>query len=136
MPTHDLERLMWAEACEMLDRAERLHRRFFRPGRTTSKPVWEPPVDMYGASDGLWLVVAMPGANADSIEVRIENGDLVVRAERRLPAAARRGAMHRLEIPFGRFERRLSLPAGSYRLQEQEWLDGCLHLVLQYARER
>ena len=38
---------MWSEACEMLARAERLHREFFRPARSASGLLaWEPPVDV------------------------------------------------------------------------------------------
>jgi hypothetical protein len=33
---------MWSEACEMLARAERLHRELFRPG-SARVPAWEPP---------------------------------------------------------------------------------------------
>ena len=35
---------------------------------------------------------------------------------------------HRLEIPFGRFERRLGLSAVTFRLHKREWCDGCLYL--------
>jgi len=133
MPSRDLERLMWSEACEMLDRAERLHRQFFRPGRGTRVPVWEPPVDLFETSGGLAMIVAMPGAEPDSVEVSLEGSHLVVRAHRPLPAAARAGAMHRLEIPHGRFERRLPLPPGSYRLDERVWQEGCLHLRLTFV---
>ena len=41
---------MWSEACDMLVRAERLHRAFVRPARSTAQlpamPVWEPPADI------------------------------------------------------------------------------------------
>lgn len=130
MPSRDLEQLMWAEACEMLDRAERLQRQFFQPGQGRRLPAWEPPVDIHETAERLWLVVAMPGASADSIEVSVESADLVVRAQRDPPRFARAGRMHRLEIPQGRFERRLRLPRGSYRLVEREWRDGCLYLGL------
>ncbi|MEC9483455.1 MAG: Hsp20 family protein [Halomonas sp.] len=133
MPSRDFNRLMWAEACEMLDRAERLHRQFFRPGYPAPSNGWEPPVDIYEVSGGLWLVIAMPGAEADSIEVSMVDAELLVRARRRLPPAARRGTLHRLEIPCGQFERRLALPPGTYVLQEREWRDGCLYLGLRFA---
>ena len=38
---------MWSEACEMLARAERMHRELFRPAGTQARlPAWEPPVDI------------------------------------------------------------------------------------------
>lgn len=133
MPSPDLNRLMWAEACEMLDRAERLHRSFYRPASPMRTATWEPPVDVYEVDDGWWLVVAMPGADGQTLEVSLADGALVVRAERRIASMARGGRLHRLEIPFGRFERRLELPAGTYRLHEREWRDGCLYLGVRLA---
>ena len=38
---------MWSEACEMLARAERMHREIFRPAAAHTRQVtWEPPVDI------------------------------------------------------------------------------------------
>jgi len=38
-------RWMWSEACEMLLRAERLHRQLFALARSFARlPAWEPPV--------------------------------------------------------------------------------------------
>ena len=38
---------MWSEACEMLARADRLHRELFRPAHSPARqPTWEPPVDI------------------------------------------------------------------------------------------
>ena len=38
---------MWAEACEMLERAQRLQRQFFQFGHAVeAQPRWEPPVDI------------------------------------------------------------------------------------------
>lgn len=38
---------MWAEACEILEQAQRLQRQFFRFGRAVeAQPRWEPPVDI------------------------------------------------------------------------------------------
>jgi HSP20 family molecular chaperone IbpA len=36
----------------------------------------------------------------------------------------------RLEIPYGRIERRIDLPAGRYELVGSELLDGCLRVRL------
>jgi HSP20 family protein len=122
---------MWAEACEVLDRAERLQRQFFRPGAAQSRqPVWEPPADVFETERDLWIVIALPGVSSDSVTIRVEAGTLVVTAERLLPAELRRAAIHRLEIPHGRFERRADLPAGRYELDGKHLADGCLTLRL------
>jgi HSP20 family molecular chaperone IbpA len=40
----------------------------------------------------------------------------------------RGGMVHRLEIPYGRFERRITLPAAGLQLGQAEFADGCLML--------
>ena len=39
----DLEDLMWMQAIDMLERAERLQRHFFQPALSDRRPVWRPP---------------------------------------------------------------------------------------------
>jgi hypothetical protein len=55
---------------------------------------------------------------------------LVVTGERRLPASCHAGAIRRLEIPYGRFERRIPIPSGHYELHEQRVENGCLIIGL------
>jgi HSP20 family molecular chaperone IbpA len=127
----DLGTLMWEEACELLERAERLQRQFFQLGEARGRgPVWEPPVDIYETAHEVWVFAAIPGVEAPRLEVAVEEGVLVLSGERALPAAARQAAIHRLEIPFGRFERRVRLPGGVYELMRRELADGCLTLLL------
>lgn len=122
---------MWAEACELLDRAERLHRQFFKPGRAaTRRPTWEPPIDVFETDSELWIVVALPGVAPDGLELAIEGGAVVVGGERRLPPTLRTASIHRIEIPYGRFERRIQLPAGRFELGAHQLADGCLVLGL------
>src|SRR5262249_14224633 len=60
---------MFSEACEMLARAERLHRQFFQPVRSASRlPVWEPPADMLETEREVLVLVALPGVAADGVE--------------------------------------------------------------------
>lgn len=128
----DIETLMWVEACEMLERAERLQRQFFQLGEQRARgPSWEPPVDVFETDRELWILVALPGVDPAKLEVTIENGILVVAGERVLPAAARAGTIHRLEIPLGRFARRIALPAGRYQVGRREVTNGCLVLSLE-----
>lgn len=105
---------MWSEAFGVIERAERLHRQFFRLAAST-RTVWEPPVDVFEDDDEILVVVAMPGVAAERIEVTREPGALVVRGERPLPLAGTRLRVRQLEIPYGFFERRIALPAGAGR---------------------
>lgn len=122
---------MWAEALELLNQAERMHRSMFRPGQGSRRTAcWEPPVDIFETGDEIWIQVALPGVRPEQLEVRIENGTLVVRGERALPLPPGAGVIHRLELPHGAFERRVPLPTGRYELGRRELADGCLALVL------
>ena len=122
----------WAETQELLRNAERLRSRVFSLESLQALPCWEPSVDVYQQGNELRLVVALPGVCAHQTEVVIEESGLVVRGERPIPPAIHRAAIHRLELPYGRFERRITLPAGAFRLQKQFFEDGCLVLVLRY----
>ena len=120
---------MWAQACDLLDEAERLHRRFFRLGGA-APAAWEPPVDVFEDDRELIVVAAMPGVTADRVQVLHEQGMLVIRGERPLPFAGRRVAIRQLEIPYGAFERRIPLPAGRVEAGAPELAHGCLLLRL------
>lgn len=125
---------MWSEACEALARAERLHREFFRPARSVSRlAAWEPPVDILETDREVLVLIALPGVNADLVEVAIEGNDLVVAGIRALPEELQTAIIHRLELPQGRFERRLRLPAGVYNRYRRSAVDGCLLIALERA---
>jgi HSP20 family molecular chaperone IbpA len=99
---------MWSEACDMLARAERLHREFFRPGPSGRMPSWQPPVDVIETEREVLVLVALPGVDPERVEAAIDGPDLVVAGSRVLPAELRTAVIHRLELPQGRFERRVA----------------------------
>lgn len=127
-------RLFWivGDALELLQNAERMHRRLIASDTTQSVPCWEPPVDLYEQGEELWLLVALPGVDFGQLEVRLEDNVVLVRGKRPMHAASRHGAIYRLEIPYGRFERRIELPPGRFIVREQFLEDGCLMLVLHH----
>jgi HSP20 family molecular chaperone IbpA len=115
----------------MLQEAQRLQRQFFRFGQAVrSQPRWEPPVDVVAYDLDIEVTVALPGVPPGEVEVRVTDGALTVGATRALPLARGATALHRLEIPYGRFERQISLPPGRYRLRNQACVNGCLVLRL------
>lgn len=122
---------MWAQACELLEQAEKLHRAFFHPHRgVAAGPVWEPPLDMIETRDQLRLTVVLPGVAARSVQVTAGPQTLIVSGERPLAIDPDHAVIHRLEIPYGRFERRITLPQGSYRLDKVRHQDGCVDIWL------
>jgi HSP20 family molecular chaperone IbpA len=123
---------MWSEACDMLARAERLHREFFQPVRSGLRtPSWEPPVDMIETERDVLVLVALPGVEPDRVEAAIDGPDLVVSGSRVLPAELRTAVIHRLELPQGRFERRVRLPAGRYAAVRLAMSHGCVLITLE-----
>lgn len=127
----DADSWMWSEAVAALERAEQQHRRFFALlGAQTCPSTWEPPADVFESGSDVWIVVALPGVAPEAISLTVHGTELVVQTER--PPWPGMGAMHirRLEIPYGPFERRISLPPGNYTLHEKRLVNGCLELHL------
>ena len=123
---------MWSEACEMLARAERMHRELFRPAETQARqPAWEPPVDILETEFEVLALIALPGVDPENAQAVIEDGDLVIAGTRVLPEQLRTATIHRLELPQGRFYRRLRLPAGRYSTVRRTVAAGCLVISLQ-----
>lgn len=127
----DARAWMLAEALEWLGSAERLQRQFFRLGEARGGPRWEPPVDMVADGSRVLVLVALPGVPPDRFEVRVERRHIMVLGERSIGANVAVGTVLRLEIPYGRFERRIALPPGEYRMVEMQLEHGCLRLGLE-----
>jgi HSP20 family molecular chaperone IbpA len=123
---------MWSQACEMLARLERMNREHFRPlTPRTRLPAWEPPLDMLETERAVLVLIALPGVNPDHVEAVLEDSDLVVVGTRTLPPELRTAIIHRLELPQGRFERRVRLPAGRYSTVRRSAGNGCLLITLE-----
>jgi HSP20 family protein len=125
---------MWSEACEMLARAERLQRELFRPvGSASRMASWEPPVDILETERHVLVLVALPGVAMERVEAGLDGSDLVVVGIRVLPPELQQAVIHRLELPQGRFERRVRLPGGRYSAVRRSAVDGCLLITLEKA---
>lgn len=122
---------MLAKAVEQLESADKLQRQLLSASQGEQLPTWEPPVDMVASSYGVRLIVALPGVASDCLEVALDESTVVVRGERRFGEGLFAGEIHRLEIPYGRFERHIGLPYGSYRMVDMQLEGGCLKLDLE-----
>lgn len=131
MNTNRRKSWMWAEACALLDEAERKHRSFFELLAVPStRPVWEPPADIFADGSELKVVVALPGARAEEVAVQITSTGLLIETDVPPPTLSARVNVVRLEIPYGRMRRRVDLPPGHYALVERVLDRGCLFLRL------
>jgi HSP20 family protein len=120
---------MLANAVDLLTQAERMHRQFFRLQASApahAETVWEPPADVFEDEREVVVVVALPGVVAERVEVSASPGVLSVRAERPQPLGGSRHAVRQLEIPYGRFARRIPLPRVRLEPVTSELMHGCL----------
>ncbi len=131
MTTKDPINWMLSDAIEALARAERMHQQFLnlQPWSGTREPSWEPPIDVLETDRELMILIALPGVDPDEVEAVIDQGSLVVRGRRVLPAELRNARILRLELPQGRFERRIPLPSGRYTITRFA-TNGCIGLRL------
>ena len=75
------------------------------------------------------ILVALPGVDPDQVVAVIEDGMLIISGRRVLPVELRNARIHRLELPQGRFERRIMLPTGRYVVSRFA-VNGCVGLRL------
>jgi HSP20 family protein len=120
-----------AEACTLIDRIERPQRPFFQLGRFAAPAVsWEPPIDILEIERELSIIAALPPVEPSDLEITIDQGVPSIAGLRRLPATARVAAIHRLEIPYPRFQRRTEFPETGLKLGRPKLANGCLYLTL------
>ena len=134
MSDQDPRNWMWSEALQMLARAQRLQRQVFTPPHASGRGIaWEPPTDVIETADAVLVLVALPGVDPDKIDLAIHDGVLMIAGERVLPQELRTAIIHRLELPQGRFERHVPLPAGRYGQPSSGVANGCVVIRLPKA---
>ncbi|GLV48384.1 heat-shock protein Hsp20 [Thermus sp. LT1-2-5] len=116
---------------ELEELQERLARAFSPQGQ--GPRVYAPPVDVVEDTEGLHLLVYLPGVEPEKVEVVAEEGVLSVKAER--PLEKQEGiTYHRLEGPYGTFARSFNVPS-TYDLSrvQARFRHGVLHLLVPKA---
>ncbi|WP_189372204.1 Hsp20/alpha crystallin family protein [Vogesella alkaliphila] len=117
---------VWGDALSLLEKMERLHMQFSRC-YADNQPCWEPPADAVETESEVILYVALPGVSAATISVVFQPDGVTVSGLRRFPAAQSM-RIHRIEIPYGKFERHIPLAMLFLEPVTQELEDGCLVL--------
>jgi len=79
--------------------------------QSTESYGWTPSVDVFEDTEGVTFKFDLPEVDAQDVEVRLEDGTLTVRGERKLEREDRREGYHRIERPYGMFARSFTLPA-------------------------
>lgn len=78
---------------------------------TTTQRRWAPPIEVLRKDGELAIRVELPGIESDKVEVTVEGGVLRIHAERE-PNLAEGVEVLRREIPYGTYERFVTLPEG------------------------
>ena len=90
-----------------------------------------PPVDVVEDHDGYRFSIDLPGLKNDSLEVKVEDGTLVINAERNEPAWAEGVRVHRAERHYGRIHRAFRLPADvGHDAIKAAYKDGVLEVTI------
>jgi len=99
--------------------------------------VWSPPVDIYETTTGFVLTAEVPGVQGSEIDIKVVDGTLILRGERRWERDVPGENIHRLESSYGKFERTFNL---SERIDAEnisaELDQGVLKVVLPKRGER
>lgn len=71
---------------------------------------WVPAVDIRETDHELVLKADIPDMKLEDIDVRMENGTLTLKGERKFEQEEKQGGWHRVERSYGTFERVFTLP--------------------------
>jgi HSP20 family protein len=92
---------------------------------------WTPRADVTEDHDAYHFYLEMPGLKNDSIEVKVEDGTLMIAAERKRAEYPEGTEVHRTERHFGWFRRAFALPKdASYDRIRASYNDGVLELTV------
>ena len=103
----------WDPYQNLVAMSNQFHRTFNDPDRPRiedSIEAWAPPVDVFERNDHLVIRAEIPGVNKEDMDVRIENGVLTLRGERKQDSEITAENAHRMERVYGTFGRSFSLP--------------------------
>jgi HSP20 family molecular chaperone IbpA len=108
----------WQQASDLMEPADRIQRNFLQIAAShhlalnSPAGAWAPSVNVVETDQACWVITALPGAEANQINIRLEGNELIIAGTRRLPICCSEGELKVWEIPLRRFERRLSLIPG------------------------
>ncbi len=102
---------------ELIALQDRMNRMFEESVRTRgteegefASGSWAPPVDIYETQDALLVKAELPEVKREDIDIRLENGVLTIRGQRKLNEELKNYQCYRMESQYGAFSRSFSLP--------------------------
>jgi HSP20 family protein len=95
---------------------------------------WSPSVDVLEENNHYELRAELPGIKKEDVEVFVDEGELVLRGERKWQDEEKKDNYRRIERRFGKFERRFGLPENVKPEDvKAEYKDGVLSIVVPKA---
>lgn len=92
---------------------------------------WVPAVDIQETENELILKADVPDVEMKDIDVRMENGTLTIRGERKFENEKKEGSWHRVERSYGSFERAFALPDTlNFEAVKADYKNGVLTITL------
>jgi len=95
----------WAGSGRLFDRMNGMLQEMTRTPRRIT-----PPADVVEDKDAYHFYFEMPGLKNDSFDVRVEQGSLIIAAERKQPEWTRDARVHLVERGYGTLRRAFELP--------------------------
>ena len=77
---------------------------------TDGAALWTPRVDVFEKNGDFVVKAELPGAKKEDIEVTLDQGDLVIRGQKKAETEVKEEHYYRMEQSYGSFYRRLALP--------------------------
>ncbi len=92
---------------------------------------WAPPVDIYETQNALLVKAELPEVKREDIDIRLENGVLTIRGQRKLNEELKNYQCYRMESQYGTFSRSFSLPRTvNAEKIEANYKDGVLSITI------
>jgi HSP20 family protein len=115
-------------AIEEVNQLKRLSREI---ERAPALAAWAPAADTFATTDGFLVRLDLPDVAREDLRVFITGGECIVRGQRKQPLTSPERRPLVIERPWGPFERRFALPAGTNPERvAARYRDGVLELQL------
>ncbi len=133
----------WEPFRELVSTQDRLNRlfnntfsRFFEEGDGSTLRTCAPPVDVFETDQNVVIKAELPGVKPEDVEVRVEDGSLYLKGERKFEKEVKEENYHHIERTYGNFVRSFPLP-NSVNADEAkaEYKDGVLTLTMPKREE-
>jgi len=121
------------------DRFNRLFNEALSPlfdSTSTGAGTWAPAVDVFETDQNVVIKAELPGVDPKDVEIRVEDGTLYVKGERKLENEVKEENYHRIERSYGSFMRTFPLPRSvDADKAAAEYKNGVLTLTLPKREE-